>query len=135
MNQLLWFYADLEKQTCIEEKEKMLMNMTRCDDSEVMMMDPDEVDNMSPDVDSCIVWRRFSNLFETTQTLFWAAFGLIDLTNFELTGIKPFTRFWGMLMFGTYSVINVIVLLNLLIAMMNHSYQLVSVSSVSVKYD
>ena len=35
-------------------------------------------------------------------------------------------------MFGTYSVINVIVLLNLLIAMMNHSYQLVSVSSVSV---
>ncbi|KAK7085951.1 hypothetical protein SK128_019488, partial [Halocaridina rubra] len=65
-------------------------------------------------------------LFETTQTLFWAAFGLIDLTNFELAGIKSFTRFWGMLMFGTYSVINVIVLLNLLIAMMNHSYQLVS---------
>ena len=37
-------------------------------------------------------------------------------------------------MFGTYSVINVIVLLNLLIAMMNHSYQLVSVSSVSVSH-
>ncbi|KAK8395889.1 hypothetical protein O3P69_005780 [Scylla paramamosain] len=129
MNQLLWFYADLEKQTCIEEKEKLLMNMTRCSDEKGVMIDPDDVMNMSPDVDSCIVWRRFSNLFETTQTLFWAAFGLIDLTNFELTGIKPFTRFWGMLMFGTYSVINVIVLLNLLIAMMNHSYQLVSVSS------
>ncbi|XP_045125092.1 transient receptor potential-gamma protein-like isoform X16 [Portunus trituberculatus] len=129
MNQLLWFYADLEKQTCIEEKEKLLMNMTKCGDEKGVMIDPDEVMNMSPDVDSCIVWRRFSNLFETTQTLFWAAFGLIDLTNFELTGIKPFTRFWGMLMFGTYSVINVIVLLNLLIAMMNHSYQLVSVSS------
>ncbi|ROT80807.1 hypothetical protein C7M84_000444, partial [Penaeus vannamei] len=105
MNQLLWFYADLEKQVC-DEKAKNDMNFD--------------------DTDSCIVWRRFSNLFETTQTLFWAAFGLIDLGNFELEGIKPFTRFWGMLMFGTYSVINVIVLLNLLIAMMNHSYQLVS---------
>ncbi|XP_076044105.1 transient receptor potential-gamma protein-like isoform X10 [Oratosquilla oratoria] len=116
MNQLLWFYADLEKQKCdrIEGQQ-----------------DPSTLPNStsSDDVDACFVWRRFSNLFETTQTLFWAAFGLIDLTNFELDGIKPFTRFWGMLMFGTYSVINVIVLLNLLIAMMNHSYQLVSVSS------
>lgn len=69
------------------------------------------------------------SLFETTQTLFWAAFGLIDLDSFELDGIKIFTRFWGMLMFGCYSVINIVVLLNLLIAMMNHSYQLISVSS------
>ena len=73
------------------------------------------------------------SLFETTQTLFWAVFGLIDLDNFELAGIKSFTRFWGMLMFGTYSVINIVVLLNLLIAMMNHSYQLISVSSVSLQ--
>ena len=50
-------------------------------------------------------------------------FGLIDLENFELTGIKEFTRFFGLLMFGCYSFINIIVLLNLLIAMMNHSYQ------------
>jgi Ion transport protein len=69
-----------------------------------------------------------NSLFETTQTLFWAAFGLIDLDSFELDGIKIFTRFWGMLMFGCYSVINIVVLLNLLIAMMNHSYQLISVS-------
>lgn len=69
------------------------------------------------------------SLFETMQTLFWAAFGLVDLDSFELDGIKIFTRFWGMLMFGTYAVINVIVLLNLLIAMMNHSYQLISVRS------
>lgn len=68
------------------------------------------------------------SLFETTQTLFWAVFGLVDLESFELDGIKAFTRFWGMLMFGTYSVINIVVLLNLLIAMMNHSYQLISVS-------
>ena len=62
--------------------------------------------------------------------MFWAAFGLIDLDNFELSGIKEFTRFWGLIMFGSFSLINIIVLLNLLIAMMNHSYQLISVSSV-----
>lgn len=72
------------------------------------------------------------SLFETMQTLFWAAFGLVDLDSFELDGIKVFTRFWGMLMFGTYAVINVIVLLNLLIAMMNHSYQLISVSALII---
>ena len=31
------------------------------------------------------------SLWETTQTLFWAAFGLIDLDNFELRGIKEVT--------------------------------------------
>ena len=72
-----------------------------------------------------------NSLFETTQTLFWAVFGLVDLESFELDGIKIFTRFWGMLMFGAYSVINVVVLLNLLIAMMNHSYQSIAVSFLS----
>ena len=70
------------------------------------------------------------SLWETIQTFVWSIFGLIDLDNFELTGIKEFTRFFGLLMFGSFSVINIIVLLNLLIAMMNHSYQLISVSSV-----
>ncbi|XP_035231607.1 transient-receptor-potential-like protein, partial [Stegodyphus dumicola] len=65
-------------------------------------------------------------LFESSQTLFWASFGLIDLDSFELTGIQSYTRFWGLLMFGSYCVINVVVLLNLLIAMMNHSYQMIS---------
>lgn len=80
-----------------------------------------------PSIHTLISFILFS-LFETTQTLFWAVFGLVDLDSFELEGIKIFTRFWGMLMFGTYSVINIVVLLNLLIAMMNHSYQLISVS-------
>lgn len=79
-------------------------------------------------IDFCFVY----SLFETIQTLFWAAFGLVDLDNFELAGIKSFTRFWGMLMFGCYSVISIVVLLNLLIAMMNHSYQLISVSNIHI---
>jgi transient receptor potential cation channel subfamily C member 4 len=44
---------------------------------------------------------------------------------FDLTGIKSFTRFWALLMFGSYSVINIIVLLNMLIAMMSNSYQII----------
>jgi hypothetical protein len=69
-------------------------------------------------------------LFESSQSLFWASFGAIGIENFELTGIKSYTRFWGLLMFGSYSVINVIVLLNLLIAMMSNSYAIIDVSTV-----
>ena len=37
---------------------------------------------------ACLVWRRFSNLFETLQSLFWAVFGLVSLQDFELAGEK-----------------------------------------------
>ncbi|GJQ65198.1 hypothetical protein Trydic_g7337 [Trypoxylus dichotomus] len=104
LNQLLWYYAEAERQNCPTESPT----------------------TNSTDTNACQIWRRFANLFETAQTLFWAVFGLVDLESFDLSGIKIFTRFWGMLMFGTYSVINIVVLLNLLIAMMNHSYQLIS---------
>ncbi|XP_068907352.1 transient receptor potential-gamma protein isoform X4 [Tenebrio molitor] len=107
LNQLLSYYAKAEKRKCPIENP----NLTLIENN---------------DSNACTIWRRFSNLFETSQTLFWAVFGLVDLESFELNEIKIFTRFWGMLMFGTYSVINIVVLLNLLIAMMNHSYQLIS---------
>ena len=70
----------------------------------------------------------FFSLFESSQSLFWASFGGVGIDSFELTGIKSYTRFWGLLMFGSYSVINVIVLLNLLIAMMSNSYAMIDVS-------
>nr|CAD7447920.1 unnamed protein product [Timema bartmani] len=66
------------------------------------------------------------SLFESSQSLFWASFGGVGIDSFELTGIKTYTRFWGLLMFGSYSVINVIVLLNLLIAMMSNSYAMIT---------
>lgn len=69
----------------------------------------------------------FYSLFESSQSLFWASFGMVGLETFELEGIKSYTRFWGLLMFGSYSVINVIVLLNLLIAMMSNSYAMIDV--------
>ncbi|XP_041969078.1 transient receptor potential protein isoform X2 [Aricia agestis] len=106
LNQLMWYYAELEQRKCYH------------------------LPNGLPDFDNqeraCTIWRRFANLFETSQSLFWASFGLVDLTTFELTGIKSFTRFWALLTFGSYSVINIIVLLNMLIAMMSNSYQIIS---------
>ncbi|XP_037094495.1 transient receptor potential-gamma protein-like [Pollicipes pollicipes] len=104
LNQMLWYYADMDKGLCYSGP-----GGTPNEDYE----------------NSCQIWRRFSNLFETSQSLFWAVFGLVDLENFELTGIQEFTRFWTLLMFGSYSAINIVVLLNLLIAMMSNSYNII----------
>ena len=38
------------------------------------------------------MWRRFANLWETSQSLFWASFGLVELGDFDLTDIPTFTR-------------------------------------------
>ncbi|KAI5642666.1 ion transport protein domain-containing protein [Phthorimaea operculella] len=105
LNQLLWYFADLEKKKCY-----------------VLPGGLPDWDNAG---DSCMKWRSFGNVFEASQSLFWASFGMVGLENFELAGIKSYTRFWGLLMFGSYSVINVIVLLNLLIAMMSNSYAMI----------
>lgn len=110
LHYLLWFYSLRDYAKCRDHSQEM---------GSVAALEQDH---------SCSIWRRFSNLFETSQTLFWASFGLIDLSNFEMSGIKDFTRFWGLLMYGSYSIINVVVLLNLLIAMMSDSYQLISSS-------
>jgi transient receptor potential cation channel subfamily C len=105
INQLLWYYSDLERQQCYS----------------LPGGEPDWED----EEDACGSWRRFANLWETSQSLFWASFGLVDLEVFDLEGIGEFTRFWGLLMFGSYSVCNIIVLLNMLIAMMSNSYQII----------
>ncbi|XP_043250231.1 transient-receptor-potential-like protein [Colletes gigas] len=104
LNQLLWYFAELERKKCY-----------------INFGDP----SWDAASESCLRWRSFSSLFESCQSLFWASFGGIGIDSFELAGIKSYTRFWGLLMFGSYSVINVIVLLNLLIAMMSNSYAMI----------
>nr|XP_033329419.1 transient-receptor-potential-like protein [Megalopta genalis] len=104
LNQLLWYFAELERRKCYVGYGDISWDATS---------------------EPCLRWRRFSSLFESCQSLFWASFGGIGIESFELTGIKTYTRFWGLLMFGSYSVINVIVLLNLLIAMMSNSYAMI----------
>lgn len=74
-----------------------------------------------------LLWRKESDWFI-----------LKNRNNFEMSiykfySIKTSIRITSVLILlnsftGTYSVINIVVLLNLLIAMMNHSYQLISVS-------
>ncbi|XP_042237960.1 transient receptor potential protein-like isoform X2 [Homarus americanus] len=105
INQLMWYYAELEMKKCYHL--------------------PGGLPDFQDEGQACFIWRRWANLFETSQSLFWASFGLVELDAFELTGVGGFTRFWAMLMFGSYSMINVIVLLNLLIAMMSTSYNMI----------
>ncbi|XP_037656407.1 short transient receptor potential channel 4 isoform X2 [Choloepus didactylus] len=70
--------------------------------------------------------NAFSTLFETLQSLFWSIFGLINLYVTNVNAEHEFTEFVGATMFGTYNVISLVVLLNMLIAMMNNSYQLIA---------
>ncbi|KAF0029000.1 hypothetical protein F2P81_018105 [Scophthalmus maximus] len=65
-------------------------------------------------------------LFETLQSLFWSIFGLLNLYVTNVKARHEFTEFVGATMFGTYNVISLVVLLNMLIAMMNNSYQLIA---------
>ncbi|XP_077360211.1 short transient receptor potential channel 4-like [Festucalex cinctus] len=67
--------------------------------------------------------NAFSTLFETLQSLFWSIFGLISLYVTNVNADHQFTEFVGATMFGTYNIISLVVLLNMLIAMMNNSYQ------------
>lgn len=68
-------------------------------------------------------------LFETLQSLFWSIFGLINLYVTNVDAEHQFTEFVGATMFGTYNIISLVVLLNMLIAMMNNSYQHIAVSA------
>ncbi|XP_038831853.1 short transient receptor potential channel 5-like [Salvelinus namaycush] len=67
-----------------------------------------------------------ATLFETLQSLFWSIFGLLNLYVTNVKARHEFTEFVGATMFGTYNVISLVVLLNMLIAMMNNSYQLIA---------
>lgn len=81
-------------------------------------------------IHGCVLLR----LFETLQSLFWSIFGLISL---YVTNVEPeheFTEFVGSTMFGTYNIISLVVLLNMLIAMMNNSYQHIAVSGTALPH-
>ncbi|KAL5112783.1 Transient receptor potential-gamma protein [Taenia crassiceps] len=105
LNQLYWFYANERFNSCQGVRFSL-------------------AEGMKDVYDYCITRGRYlTNLFEIVQSLYWSTYGLIDLTNFNLEYPHSFTEFIGKLIFGTYSCIAFIVLLNMLIAMMNNSYQ------------
>ena len=79
----------------------------------------------------CLCVSFFCRLFETLQSLFWSIFGLISLYVTNVDADHQFTEFVGATMFGTYNIISLVVLLNMLIAMMNNSYQHIAVRTYS----
>ncbi|XP_068733240.1 short transient receptor potential channel 4-like [Montipora capricornis] len=70
--------------------------------------------------------HRYQKLEGTLSTLFWALFGHESSRNFETNKNSEITEVTGILLFAGYSLASVLVMLNLLIAMLNNSYQKVA---------
>ncbi|KTG02201.1 hypothetical protein cypCar_00024333, partial [Cyprinus carpio] len=60
---------------------------------------------------------------ESFKTLFWSIFGLSEVSSVVLKYDHKFIENIGYVLFGIYNVTMVVVLLNMLIAMINSSYQ------------
>uniref|UniRef100_A0A8C1LPX1 Transient receptor potential cation channel, subfamily C, member 7a n=1 Tax=Cyprinus carpio TaxID=7962 RepID=A0A8C1LPX1_CYPCA len=65
----------------------------------------------------------FTTVEESFKTLFWSIFGLSEVISVVLKYDHKFIENIGYVLFGVYNVTMVVVLLNMLIAMINHSYQ------------
>ncbi|KAL3314833.1 hypothetical protein Ciccas_006538, partial [Cichlidogyrus casuarinus] len=116
LNQLNWFYARIRKAQCLH-------NQSYTHSSTFQHKELDKYNYCTSR------GRYLSNLFEIVQTLYWSTYGLIELENFNLEYPHKFTEFIGKLMFGVYSYISLVVLVNMLIAMMNNSYQIIAEQS------
>ncbi|XP_033119925.1 short transient receptor potential channel 4-like isoform X2 [Anneissia japonica] len=67
--------------------------------------------------------NAFTQLFQALQALVWAVFGLVSLEVLKVEPEHYVTEFVGAWMLGVYCITTIIVLVNLLIAMMNTSFQ------------
>nr|XP_033794554.1 short transient receptor potential channel 3 isoform X3 [Geotrypetes seraphini] len=65
----------------------------------------------------------FTTVEESFKTLFWSIFGLSEVTSVVLKYDHKFIENTGYVLYGIYNVTMVVVLLNMLIAMINSSYQ------------
>lgn len=70
---------------------------------------------------------------ESFKTLFWSIFGLSEVISVVLKYDHKFIENIGYVLYGVYNVTMVVVLLNMLIAMINSSYQEIEVGSGSVE--
>ncbi|VDP31015.1 unnamed protein product [Schistosoma curassoni] len=137
-NQLYWFYAKNRARNCknvhftLEEGQKDVYDYCITRGTYFTKIDSSDFSGLCatpiPNGFNNLVFifnngKSSSSLFEIVQSLYWSAYGLIDLTSFNLEYPHAFTEFVGKLTFGTYSYIAFIVLLNMLIAMMNNSYE------------
>ncbi|KAJ3591267.1 hypothetical protein NHX12_009213 [Muraenolepis orangiensis] len=67
--------------------------------------------------------EAFTTVEESFKTLFWAIFGLSEVRSVVLDTNHKFIENTGYILYGVYNIIMVIVLLNMLIAMFNSSFQ------------
>lgn len=67
------------------------------------------------------------SLEESFKTLFWAIFGLSEVRSVVINNGHKFIENIGYVLYGVYNVTMVIVLLNMLIAMINSSFQEIEV--------
>ncbi|MBN3297929.1 TRPC6 protein, partial [Amia calva] len=65
----------------------------------------------------------FTTVEESFKTLFWAIFGLSEVKSVVINNGHKFIENIGYVLYGVYNVTMVIVLLNMLIAMINSSFQ------------
>ncbi|MGH0187396.1 UNVERIFIED_CONTAM: hypothetical protein FKN15_025225 [Acipenser sinensis] len=65
----------------------------------------------------------FTTVEESFKTLFWAIFGLSEVKSVIINYGHKFIENIGYILYGVYNVTMVIVLLNMLIAMINSSFQ------------
>ncbi|XP_016426463.1 short transient receptor potential channel 7b isoform X1 [Sinocyclocheilus rhinocerous] len=65
----------------------------------------------------------FTTVEESFKTLFWSIFGLSEVVSVVLKYDHKFIENIGYILYGVYNVTMVVVLLNMLIAMINSSYQ------------
>ncbi|CAI4230702.1 unnamed protein product [Auanema sp. JU1783] len=116
LNQLMWYYSS--------------MRQTECEQYRIWLNAPKEIArpaNWESFRESCdIKYKACSSIYHTSETLFWAMFGLVDLSHFTLKEPHFLTEWTGKTIFGSYSCCAIIVLLNMLIAMMSNSYQYIS---------
>ena len=71
----------------------------------------------------------FYRVEESFKTLFWSIFGLSEVISVVLKYDHKFIENIGYVLYGVYNVTMVVVLLNMLIAMINSSYQEIEVGN------
>ena len=73
--------------------------------------------------------NEFSSIYHSMVSLFWTVMGTVDLKAISVNTDHAFTDSMAMVMYLVYHIIAIVVLLNMLIAMMNLSYEQIEMKS------
>nr|AID23629.1 transient receptor potential channel-1 [Hofstenia miamia] len=93
--------------------------------NQLLYLEYDE-DDKNPDCEGVVCDEQnyqFRTIIHAIITLFWTVMGIVDLSAVSVNNSHSFTKQVAMLMYATYHIIAIVVLLNMLIAMLNLSYE------------